>query len=83
MALSDTLNDITRTAPAAKNRVDILLDRLEGTEDHPVLIAALTNPLITGAALTRALRREYGNIAVKDFSVDNWRRSHNADVTGL
>jgi hypothetical protein len=84
MALEQTLLSFTSSAPATKNRVEILLDRLAGTEDFPVLSAALRNPAaIRGAALTKALRKEYGDDVVKDFSVDDWRRKNLAEVTGL
>lgn len=83
MALSDTLVQFTAKAPAAKNRVDILLDKLVGTDDFPVLSAALRNRLVRGADLTKALRKEYGNDAVTDNSVGEWRRKNLAEVDGL
>jgi hypothetical protein len=83
MALQDTLTQITSTAPATKNRVDLLLDRLAGSADLPVLSAALRNKQIRGADLTKALRREYGADVVKDDSVSEWRRKNPAEVNGL
>ena len=83
MSLKNTLSDLVVNSAAAKNRVDILLDQLEDSEDLEVLIHALRDTNITGASLTRALRKEYGNHVVKDFSVDNWRRKNLAEITGL
>lgn len=83
MALSDALAEITPRSIATKNRVDILLEQLEGSEDHGVLLDALHNSRISSAALTRALLKEYGPQAVKELSVATWRRNNSADVNGL
>jgi hypothetical protein len=83
MALKQTLSELTANAMAVKNRVDILLEQLEDSEDLEVLQHALNDKRITGAALTRALRKEYGPAVVKDFSVDNWRRKNLSEITGL
>lgn len=82
MALSDTLVSITSKAPAVKNRVDILLNSIE-LDDLRTLETALNNPLIRAVDLTRALRKEYGNDAVKDSSVSEWRKKNITDVNGL
>lgn len=83
MSLSSTLSDITSKAPAPRNRVDILLDKLEG-EDLETLQAALRNPSVSSASLTKAIRIEYHDLdVVKDSCVDRWRRKHLTDVDGL
>jgi len=82
MALLDTLNDITSLAPAAKNRVELLLEQIKG-DDLDTLQAALRTPTIRNADLTKALRREYGSGVVTDHSISDWRRKHLADVNGL
>ena len=84
MALSDSITAVTQNSIAPKNRVDILLDKWEGTPDGETLLAALHNPDISSAALTRALRRETKvNSVVKDNSVDAWRRKNLTEVNGL
>lgn len=85
MALSDSILAITGSSVAPKNRVDILLEKWEGTEDGETLLAALNNPGITSAALTRAIRQEcHARDVVKDSSVDAWRRANTGtEVTGL
>lgn len=82
MALSDTLLGFTKSAPAPKNRVEILLDKLEG-DDLETLQSALRNPAVNGSALTKALRKEFGTDAVTDHSVGEWRRRNPAELTGL
>ena len=85
MALSDSLSELAGTGPATRNRVVILLDRLkeEGSDDYSILVDALDNRGIRSATLTKALRKEYGHDIVKDSSVTEYRRSRNAQVTGL
>lgn len=83
MALSDTISQFAGRAPAQKNRVDILLDRLEGTADGDTLKAALRDKSIRHATLASALRSEYGKDAATDHSVGEWRRRNLADVDGL
>lgn len=83
MALLDTLNLHTGKGPATANRVQLLLERLHGTEDHTVLHTALADPTIRHAALTKALRTEYGQDVVTNTSVRDWRQSHPAQVDGL
>lgn len=85
MALSDTLSDITGNSVARKNRVDILLEQWEGTEDGETLLAALRDENISSAALTKALRSETKtHSVVKDNSVSEWRRRNaSLEVTGL
>lgn len=84
MALSDTLAAMTRTSPAGSNRVDVLLDKLAGTDDERVLRSALANPLITATAITKALWAEYGKDVVKEKTVAEWRRNNApVEVSGL
>jgi len=85
MALQDTLASFTSTAPATKNRVDLLLEKLfeANTQDFTTLTLALHDKQIRGADLTRALRKEYGKEIVTDTSVDAWRRRNNTEVNGL
>ena len=85
MALSDSLAELAGTGPATRNRVTILLDRLqeEGSDDYSILRDALGNRNLSSAKITQALRKEYGHDVVKDNSVDAWRRTTNANVTGL
>jgi len=80
MSLLDSLNVVT--APVSKNRVDLLLDKLEG-EDLATLNSALRNGDIRPFMLTTALRKEYGQEAVTDKSVADWRRRNISEVTGL
>lgn len=82
MSLHDTLLDCINLAPAPKNRVEALMDTLEG-EDLETLYVALRQTAVRAAALTKALRREYGHDVVKDNSVAEWRRKHLTNVTGL
>lgn len=84
MALSDTLTGIVQNSPAARCRVETLLERLEGTPDHEVLMAALRNKDIRAVDLTKALRIEYkDSTVVRDSSVSDWRRKHLREVDGL
>lgn len=84
MALSDHITELTQNSVAPKNRVDILLDKWEGTPDGETLLAALHNPDISSAALTKALRRETKTQSVvMDNSVAAWRRKNLVEVTGL
>lgn len=85
MALSDTIQTVTGQSIAPKNRVDILLEKWEGTEDGETLLAALNNPDIPSAALTRALRQEtHTHSVVKDGSVAEWRRRNTSqEIDGL
>jgi len=80
MSLKDSLDAVT--APVSKNRVDLLLDTLEG-EDLATLNSALRNGDIRPFMLTTALRKEYGQEAVTDKSVADWRRRNISEVTGL
>jgi hypothetical protein len=86
MALIDTLNAVTANAPATRNRVDILLDKLhlEKPDDYVTLNAALRNTEISASALTTSIRREYKDVdVVKDHSVSRWRAKNPTDVNGL
>lgn len=85
MALSDTLNAFTQKGPAPQNRVDILLDRLreENPDDYEALQTALMTKSVRGVVLTAALRKEYGKDAVRDRSVDDWRRKTHREINGL
>lgn len=82
MSLENTLLSFTSSAPATKNRVEILLDTLEDG-DLSTLQAALRNTGISGSALTKALKKEFGEEAVKDNSVAEWRRRNHSELTGL
>lgn len=82
MSLAKSLEAFTQTAPATKNRVDILLETLTG-EDLGTLTGALHNKLVRGADLTKALRKEYGHDVVRDSSVGEWRRKNLSELTGL
>ena len=85
MALSDTIAKFTDSAVAPKNRVDILLEKWEGTEDGETLMASLLNEDISSAVLTRAIRQEtHAHSVLKDNSVAEWRRRNAArEVNGL
>jgi len=80
MSLKDSLDAVT--APVSKNRVDLLLDTLDG-DDLATLNSALRNSDIRPFMLTTALRKEYGQEAVTDKSVADWRRRNLAEITGL
>jgi len=80
MALLDTLTEITTLAP--KCRIEKLLNKIEG-EDLSTLQAALRNSDIRPFMLTTALRREYGQEAVTDKSVAEWRRRNLSELTGI
>jgi hypothetical protein len=85
MALNETLSQLTGSSVAPKNRVDILLEKWEGTEDGEALLAALNNEEITSATLTLAIRRETKtHSVVTDSSVAAWRRRNaSREVNGL
>ena len=85
MALQDTLTELAGNTPAAKNRVDLLLDKLhrEAPADHATLSAALHDASLRAVVLTKAIRKEYGIATVTDTSVSHWRRKNNAELTGL
>lgn len=85
MALSDAIATISAQSVAPKNRVDLLLEKWEGTEDGEVLLAALKNKNITSASLTRAIRQEcHAHDVLKDKSVEDWRRANlDVELTGL
>ena len=83
MALSDTLTHFAGKAPAPKNRIDILLDKLAETPDGQTLAFALRDPNVRQSTLTNALRKEYGEGAVTDHSVGEWRRKNIREVDGL
>ena len=83
MSLSATLSEFAGTGPAHRNRVETLLEKVAGTEDHPVLAAALRNRSISSAQLTKALRKEYGQDVVKDGSIAEWRRRNSVELNGL
>jgi hypothetical protein len=83
MALSDAISQFASKSPAHKNRVELLIDKLGDSEDGKVLHAILRNPTLSGAVITKALRKEYGDTAVTDQSVGAWRRRNLSDVTGL
>jgi hypothetical protein len=79
MSLKDSLDAVT--APVSKNRVDLLLDTLEG-EDLATLNSALRNGDIRPFMLTKALRKEYGHAVVTDHSVGEWRRRNSTELLG-
>lgn len=83
MALQDTLSELVGKAPATKNRVDLLLDKLAGTPDGETLMAALRDKGLRPVVLTAAIRKEYGVATVTDTSVSHWRAKNLAEVTGL
>lgn len=85
MALQDTLSELVGKAPATKNRVDLLLSKLEaaGSDDHDTLLAALRDKGLRPATLTKAIRKEYGIATVTDTSVAHWRAKNLAEVNGL
>jgi len=85
MALSDTLSELAGKAPATKNRIDILLDKLqvEAPEDFKTLTFALRDKNLAHHVVTKAIRKEYGHDTVKDDSVGEWRRKTQREVDGL
>lgn len=85
MALADAISEISGKSVAPKNRVDMLLEKWEGTPDGETLLDALHNKNITSAALTRAIRQEcHARDVVKDKSVEEWRRVNaDTEVNGL
>lgn len=84
MSLLDNLvAESGKSIAAPKNRVSILLDDLQGTEDHSVLVKALRDNTMTNAVLTRALRAEYGDDVVKPGSVREFRVNLLRTVDGL
>lgn len=83
MALADAIVAVQLSPSRNINRVELLLKKLEGTADHKVLMDSLADPYLPGAALTRAVRAEYGHDVVKDRSIDDWRRSNLRQVNGL
>jgi hypothetical protein len=86
MALQDTLTHISGKAPATKNRVDLLLDKLrdEKPDDYKTLYAALRDLNVRPATLTMSLRVEYkDHDVVTDTSVSHWRSKNLREVNGL
>lgn len=83
MSLLNTITELSGKAQASKNRVEILLDKLDGSDDGDTLATVLRTPSVTSATITKALRKEYGTDSVTDSSVDAWRRKNNAEVNGL
>jgi hypothetical protein len=85
MALSDTIAELSGNSVAHKNRIDILLEKWEGTPDGEALLASLNDESITAAVLTKAIRQETRtHSVVKDSSVAEWRRRNAAkEVNGL
>ena len=85
MALVDALNELAGTGPAQRNRVAILLDRLdsENPGDAAALREALRNKTVRHAAITAALKSEYGHRIVTDTSVREYRINMDRQVTGL
>lgn len=83
MSFAESLISVSQSAVATRNRVDILLDKLDGTEDGDTLKAVLLNTSIRSATITQALKKEYGPGTVKDGSVAEWRRKNLAELTGL
>lgn len=70
-------------APATKNRVLLLLDELHNTDDEAVLRAALHDDTISHAVLTRTLKSVYGESAVNNTSVREYRLNLQSAVNGL
>jgi len=85
MSLADAISELSANSIAPRNRVDILLEQWEGTPDGEALLAALHNPGVTSAVLTKAIRAEtHTHSILKDGSVDAWRRKNAAlEVNGL
>lgn len=88
MSLQDSLTHFAGKSPAAKNRIDLLLEKLfaDGAdEDFTTLTLALNNPHLRPSVLTNALRKEYGKDVVTGHSVGDWRRRNldATEVTGL
>jgi hypothetical protein len=83
VALLDTLNLHTGKGPAMANRVKLLLERLADSDDHATLLAALYDPSIRHASLTKALQAEYGQAVVTATSVRDYRERHLTQVDGL
>ena len=81
--LDNILGEAGKNKVAAKNRVALILDAIEGTEDHATLVTVLADKRYTNAVLTRALRTEYGENAVKSGSVREYRNNHLHTVDGL
>ena len=85
MALSDTIAELSGNSPATKNRVDMLLEKWEGTQNGDDLRAALLDENVSAAVLTAAIRRETkAHSVLKDSSVAEWRRRNAAkEIDGL
>lgn len=85
MALLDRLQELQGSGPAKRNRVAILLDKLdaENPEDAAALREALNNRSVRHAAITAALKYEYGDKAVTDTSVREYRINMGRQVNGL
>jgi|GEM_PF-6555112 hypothetical protein len=85
MALSDSIAELSGNSPASKNRVDILLEEWEGTQNGEELRAALLDENVRAAVLTAAIRRETKTHSVlKDGSVAEWRRKNaSREIDGL
>lgn len=65
----------TKKSAAPKNRVELLLEQLEqdDPENLTSLMDALHNLTISNAAITRTIKRIWGEDAVKETSVRSYR----------
>lgn len=65
----------TKKSVAPKNRVELLLEELERTdpENLTALMGALHDTSISGAAITRTIKRVWGEDAVNNTSVRAYR----------
>lgn len=74
-AFAKALNEDNQKAVAPKNRVELLLDRLEqdDPEDYEALINALKDTTVSNASITRTIKRVWGEDTVKETSVRSYR----------
>lgn len=65
----------TKKSVAPKNRVELLLDSLEQDDpkNYEALIKALEDTTVSGAAITRTIKRAWGEDAVNNTSVRAYR----------
>lgn len=75
MALAAVLAETKKTAKPKGSKIDVLLERLkaESKEDHDTLLAALNDPEIRDATLTKAVKTEYGADVLSNTSVREYR----------
>lgn len=72
---ADELAAVTTKAVARKNRVELLLEQLspEDPENYAALVDALEDTSISNAAITRTIKRVWGEDAVNQTSVRAYR----------